>query len=49
MKLFGGHARYFNCQLIWNRLMTIPAPLREAWPSAFARSPRRNGPPSYGT
>ena len=27
-ELFGGYTRYFNCQLIWNRLMTIPAPLR---------------------
>jgi asparagine synthase (glutamine-hydrolysing) len=29
-ELFGGYTRYFNCQLIWNRLMTIPAPLRRA-------------------
>lgn len=27
-ELFGGYTRYFNCQLIWNKLMTIPAPLR---------------------
>lgn len=29
-ELFGGYTRYFNCQLIWNRLMSIPAPLRRS-------------------
>ncbi len=29
-ELFGGYTRYFKCQLIWNRLMTIPAPLRRS-------------------
>ena len=27
-ELFGGYTRYFNCQLLWNRMMTIPAPVR---------------------
>lgn len=28
-ELFGGYTRYFNYQWIWNRLMTIPTPLRK--------------------
>ncbi|HVG01684.1 MAG TPA: asparagine synthase (glutamine-hydrolyzing) [Nitrospira sp.] len=27
-ELFGGYTRYFKCQLIWNRLMSIPTPFR---------------------
>lgn len=43
-ELFGGYTRYFNCQLIWNRLMTIPAPLRRGM--AFGI---RSVPPSQWT
>jgi asparagine synthase (glutamine-hydrolysing) len=43
-ELFGGYTRYFNCQLIWNRLMTIPAPLRRGL--AFGL---RSVPPSQWT
>ena len=43
-ELFGGYTRYFNCQLIWNKLMTIPAPLRRGLASGI-----RSVPPSQWT
>ena len=29
-ELFGGYTRYFRCQLIWNRLMTMPTQVRRS-------------------
>ena len=43
-ELFGGYTRYFNCQLLWDRLMTIPAPFRRGLASVL-----RSVPPSQWT